>query len=139
MNTRLVTAAADVIHAAQTAGTQTATGLACALDAAQLLQSPCPAALPAPVGEGREPFYAMVDALGPDVTAALDQRLDTFRALVLAEAQAEVVAWLRQKAREIRGLGGTERSDQADVVEALASTVQRGAVRIFVTGKDRRS
>lgn len=37
---RAVNAAADVIHRAQVNGTQTATGLAIALESAQLLQSP---------------------------------------------------------------------------------------------------
>ncbi|MFH8797089.1 hypothetical protein [Streptomyces sp. NPDC017941] len=142
MNVRRVSAAADVIHAAQVNGTQTATGLACALDAAHLLQTPG-AALPMPaghdVGGGREPFYAMFGRLSPDATAALDQRIDAYRATVLAEAKSDVVAWLHQKAREIRALGGAERGEQADVVEALASKVSRGAVPIFVNGKDGRS
>ncbi len=51
--------------------------------------------------------------------------LDAYRAEVLAE----VTTWLVKKAREFRAMGGEMRAAQADAVAALASKVERGAVR----------
>jgi hypothetical protein len=48
------------------------------------------------------------------------------RAEVVAERDAETVAWLTKKAREFRANGETT---QADTAALLASKVQRGAVR----------
>ncbi|MCI3153190.1 hypothetical protein ELQ39_15765 [Streptomyces sp. GB4-14] len=57
----------------------------------------------------------------PEVASALD----AYRAEVLAE----VSAWLVKKAREFRAMGGEMRAAQADAVAAMASKVDRGAVR----------
>ncbi|MFC8424004.1 hypothetical protein ACFUN7_24520 [Streptomyces sp. NPDC057236] len=51
--------------------------------------------------------------------------LDAYRAGVLAE----VSTWLVKKAREFRAMGGETRAAQADAVAAMASKVDRGAVR----------
>lgn len=42
---------------------------------------------------------------------------------------ADVVAWLTKKSRELRSVGGPVRAAQADAVAALASKVERGAIR----------
>lgn len=68
---------------------------------------------------------------GPD--QRVDYLLTEYRAEVLAEAdllpKAHVVAWLTKKAREFRSAGGRERAAQADALDAMASKVERGAVR----------
>ena len=51
--------------------------------------------------------------------------LDAYRAEVLTE----VTTWLVKKAREFRAMGGEMRAAQADAVAAMASKVERGAVR----------
>ena len=51
--------------------------------------------------------------------------LDAYRIGVLTE----VTAWLVKKARVFRSAGGSVRAAQADAVAALASKVDRGAVR----------
>lgn len=48
---------------------------------------------------------------------------------VRAERDAMTVAWLVKKAREFRAAGGQERAAQADAVAAMASKIERGAVR----------
>jgi hypothetical protein len=55
--------------------------------------------------------------------------LDAFHAEVVAERDAMTVAWLVKKAREFRAMGGRERAAQADAVAAMASKLERGAVR----------
>lgn len=55
--------------------------------------------------------------------------LDAYRAEVLAERDAMTVAWLVKKAREFRAMGGKMRAAQADAVAAMASKIERGAVR----------
>lgn len=56
-----------------------------------------------------------------EVASALDAYRD--------EVLAEVTTWLVKKAREFRAMGGEMRAAQADAVAALASKVDRGAVR----------
>lgn len=55
------------------------------------------------------------------------------RAEALAEAdllpKKDVVAWLTKKAREFRSAGGRHHTAQADAVAAMASKIERGAVR----------
>lgn len=75
--------------------------------------------------EERSPARARVHAmftLGPDAERELDARLDGVR----DETLAEVVAWLKKKAREFRA-DGDPRS--ADVALALAWKAARGAIR----------
>jgi hypothetical protein len=55
--------------------------------------------------------------------------LDAFHAEVTAERDAMTVAWLVKKAREFRAMGGRMRAAQADAVAAMASKIERGAVR----------
>jgi hypothetical protein len=51
------------------------------------------------------------------------------RAEVRQERDAEIVAWLIKKAREYRSTGSKQHALQADVIEVMASKIQRGAVR----------
>lgn len=66
--------------------------------------------------------------------------IDAHRAEVLREAQAEVVSWLLKKAREYQAASRKQVREQGDVIGLLASKVDRGAVRLFLTaaeaGKD---
>ena len=55
--------------------------------------------------------------------------LDAYRAEVVAERDATIVTWLVKKAREFRSMGGRMRAAQADAVAAMASKLERGAVR----------
>jgi hypothetical protein len=48
---------------------------------------------------------------------------------VIAERDAMTVTWLVKKAREFRAMGGRMRTAQADAVAAMASKIERGAVR----------
>jgi hypothetical protein len=48
---------------------------------------------------------------------------------LIAERDAEIVAWLGKKAKEFRSAGGQQRQAQADAVDAMASKLARGAVR----------
>ena len=67
--------------------------------------------------------YAGTPSVLPE--SMLDAALDAYRDEVLAE----VTTWLVKKAREFRAMGGRMRAAQADAVAAMASKVERGAVR----------
>lgn len=68
-------------------------------------------------------LFAMVGKVHEDGNRTMaQQKLDAYRAEILAEAKNETVAWLVKKARE-------EKSWDAGV---LASKVDRGAVRAFI-------
>jgi hypothetical protein len=58
-----------------------------------------------------------------------DEMLDAFRAEVIAERDAETVAWLGKKACEYRSTGRKQDALQADAIDAMASKLMRGAVR----------
>jgi LPS sulfotransferase NodH len=55
--------------------------------------------------------------------------LDAFRAEVIAERDAETIAWLGKKAREYRSTGRKQDALQADAIDTMASKLKRGAVR----------
>lgn len=77
------------------------------------------------------------DNPGPQRRAGYEETrhkmLDAYRAEVIAEAdllpKADVVAWLTKKAREFRSLGHEQGRAQGDAVAAMASKVDRGAIR----------
>lgn len=52
-----------------------------------------------------------------------------YRDEVIAERDAEIMAWLGKKAREYRSTGSKQHALQADTVELMASKIARGAVR----------
>ncbi|MEU7597530.1 hypothetical protein AB0B79_31535 [Streptomyces sp. NPDC039022] len=54
---------------------------------------------------------------------------ESTRAAIVADRDAQIIAWLVKKAREHRAAGGRQFAVQADVIEKLASKIQRGAVR----------
>lgn len=65
--------------------------------------------------------------IAEDVLAETYELADTDGADLLPKA--DVVAWLTKKAREFRSLGHEQGRAQADAVAAMASKVDRGAVR----------
>ncbi|MEU8473706.1 hypothetical protein [Streptomyces hygroscopicus] len=73
--------------------------------------------------------YGRADTAPLGTLAELRQKLDDHRAEVLAEAKAEVVAWLGKKAGEYRATGTRQR--EADAVETMASKIDRGAIRFL--------
>jgi hypothetical protein len=77
--------------------------------------------------------YGRADTAPLGTLSELRQKLDAYRAEVLAEAEllpkADVVAWLVKKAREFRALGHKQGHAQADALAAMASKVDRGAIR----------
>ncbi|KAA6221759.1 hypothetical protein CP973_07085 [Streptomyces albofaciens JCM 4342] len=54
---------------------------------------------------------------------------ESTRAAIVAERDAQIIAWLVKKARECRATRGRKYAEQADVIAQLASKVARGAVR----------
>ncbi|MER8158113.1 hypothetical protein [Streptomyces sp. NPDC094472] len=76
-------------------------------------------------------LFVMVGKVQEDGNRKMAARkLDAHRAEVLAEAKAEVAAWLLKKAGEYRATGKRQR--EADAVEVMASKIDRGAVRLFL-------
>ncbi|MEU9792939.1 hypothetical protein AB0E27_20315 [Streptomyces sparsogenes] len=76
--------------------------------------------------------YGRADTAPLGTLAELRQKLDVLRTEVLAEAKAEVVAWLGKKAREYRSTGGAQHALQAEAINTMASKVDRGAIRLFL-------
>ncbi|MFF5670315.1 hypothetical protein ACFY8S_09285 [Streptomyces hygroscopicus] len=74
--------------------------------------------------------YGRADTAPLGTLAELRQKLDAIRTEALAEAKAEVVAWLGKKSREYRATGKRQR--EADAVSTMASKIDRGAVRLFL-------
>ncbi|CAM5683699.1 MULTISPECIES: hypothetical protein [Streptomyces] len=54
---------------------------------------------------------------------------ESTRAEVVAERDAQIIAWLVKKAREYRSTGSRQHALQAEAIEGMASKIQRGAVR----------
>src|SRR5690606_10319862 len=63
------------------------------------------------------------------IAYALTEHAEVLADRYRAEVLAEVTTWLVKKAREFRAMGGEMRAAQADAVAAMASKVERGAVR----------
>jgi broad-specificity NMP kinase len=62
-------------------------------------------------------------------TEHVNKLLDNLRAEVIAERDAETIAWLGKKAREYRSTGRKQQALQADAIDTMASKLKRGAVR----------
>lgn len=67
-------------------------------------------------------WWSVPSGSDEEAKARTEQLLDAYRVEVLAEAKAEVVAWLSKKARE----------DKTWDAGVLASKIQRGAIRLFL-------
>src|SRR5690606_2919459 len=63
------------------------------------------------------------------IAYALTEHAELLADRYRAEGLAEATTWLVKKAREFRAMGGEMRAAQADAVAAMASKVERGAVR----------
>jgi hypothetical protein len=74
-------------------------------------------------------WWSVPSGTDEEAKAGAAELLDAYRAEVVAERDAMTVAWLVKKAREFRAMGGRERAAQADAVAAMASKLERGAVR----------
>ncbi|MCU8589354.1 hypothetical protein [Streptomyces sp. A13(2022)] len=80
----------------------------------------------------RDELYAYAGTPSVLPEHMLDAALDTYRAENLTEAKVETVGWLVKKSREYRTAGGEHNALTADAIQALASKVDRGAVRAFL-------
>ncbi|WP_399142246.1 hypothetical protein Q3A86_33320 [Streptomyces sp. NBUA17] len=80
----------------------------------------------------RDELYAYAGTPSVLPEHMLDAALDTYRAENLTEAKVETVGWLVKKSREYRVAGGEHNALTADAIQALASKVDRGAVRAFL-------
>ncbi|MFJ5151417.1 hypothetical protein ACIQCF_07480 [Streptomyces sp. NPDC088353] len=77
----------------------------------------------------RDKLYAYAGTPSVLPESMLDEALDTYRAEVVAERDAEIMRWLGKKAREYRATGSPQHALQADTIELMASKISRGAVR----------
>ncbi|MEU9947033.1 hypothetical protein [Streptomyces sp. NPDC047939] len=64
----------------------------------------------------------------PYGVAGLPELLDAYRAEVIAERDAQIIAWLEKKARE-EGRSNKERRTRGDAIARMADKLSRGAVR----------
>ncbi|GCD38031.1 hypothetical protein OEIGOIKO_05841 [Streptomyces chrestomyceticus JCM 4735] len=76
----------------------------------------------------------MGERMAPVLRRLLDaeseaERLRATRAAIVAERDAQIIAWLLKKAREHRSTRRRQHAEQADVIEKLASKIARDAVR----------
>lgn len=79
----------------------------------------------------RDALNAYVVHESDEDQAEFERRLDAFAAEVVAERDAQIIAWLGKKAREYKG----NRAESAsDVLARMASKISRGAVRPTPTG-----
>lgn len=123
MNTKLINSAADVIHRAQSNGRVTAAGLAAALDAAQLLQSP------ETVAEVR------AAALGPDAEAQVHATLAlaaaTSASAEKTPAPAELMIYRASHDSIVMGLYTTEAAARAHCEQLLSNEHPGGTSLLF--------
>ncbi|MFD4740559.1 hypothetical protein ACFWNQ_24825 [Streptomyces virginiae] len=137
MNTNRVNAAAGVLHAAMQQGKSLPQSLAYGLEAAGLLQSPESAAELDRLSRLAESLHQRVDhqregkarwRARAELAEARVTELEAERGAVVADRDAQIIAWLGKKAREY-GTSNRESRDKAEAVGRMADKLSRGAVR----------
>ncbi|WP_411140287.1 hypothetical protein [Streptomyces sp. x-80] len=80
-------------------------------------------------GDAADLLRSMANEAGKDT-----RKDESTCAAIVAERDAQIIAWLLKKAREYRSTGSQQHQVQADAIERMASKIQRGAVRASAKG-----
>lgn len=73
-------------------------------------------------------WWGVPSSTTEEAKAKTEEMLDKHCAEVIAERDAQIIAWLEKKARE-EGRSNKERRDRADAIARMADKLSRGAVR----------